>query len=198
MTKRNRRGPFGFLFLFFGAILLTAAISIFWDPDTPSINWMFTPTRPPTRMPTITRVPFFEVTITRSVANTYRPVTWMELVKFIEDDHTNWNDYDINNYVCLDFAIDLVENAEKNNIKAWIVLVDFNNQESGHAFAAFETTDRGIVYIERQGDNTYIDITVGAPLCDAWGVYECIGIVSSIEYVQCDSDHSHYCSPFTP
>ena len=198
MKKNNRHSPFGFLYLFLGALLIAMVIKLFWDPIVPSTSQAFTPTRAPTHMPTITQRPFFEATITHSVVNIYRPVTWMELVKFIEDDHTNWNEFDINNYVCLDFAIDLVENAGKKNIKAWIVAVDFDNQELGHAFAAFETTDHGIVYIEPQGDNTYIDITVGQPLCDAWGVYECIGIVSSIEFIQCDSDHSHYCRPFTP
>ncbi len=120
----------------------------------------------------------------------------MELVNFIEDDHTNWNNYDPNYYVCLDFSKALVENARKQNIKAWVVLVMFYNQETGHAFVAFETTDLGIVYIEPQGDNRYMVVEEGKPLCDSWGVYECMGTIKSIEYAQCDQ--SHYCTEYTP
>jgi len=127
---------------------------------------------------------------------TYRQITWMELVKFIEDDHTNWNKYDPIKYDCLDFAVDLVANAHKQNIKAWVVAVEFYNQPVGHAFVGFETTDRGIVYIEPQGDNTYIDMKVGQYLCDAWGKYECMGKIKSIDYEQCD--HSRFCTSYMP
>jgi len=127
----------------------------------------------------------------------YRPVTWMELADFISRDHTNWNQYDINNYVCLDFAIDLVENAKKENIKAWIVAVDFTNGEIGHAFVAFETSDKGIRYVEPQRDYTYSNLTIGNPLCDDWGQDQCMGIVKSIENLG-DCDHDHYCTDFEP
>ncbi len=159
-----------------------------------------TPTYSASRAPTNTQIPTSTASpippATPTIAT--RPITWDELVSFISDDHTNWNKYVPGKYECLDFAIDLVENAGKQNIKAWIVSVMFYDQELGHAFVAFETTDRGIVYIEPQGDNTYIDLRVGQYLCDAWGMYECMGKVKSIETIQCDSDHSGYCSPYTP
>jgi hypothetical protein len=126
----------------------------------------------------------------------YRPVTWMELVSFIETDHTNWNEYDPDYYVCLDFAIDLVENARKQNIKAWVVGVEFYNDDIGHAFTGFETTDRGIVFIEPQTDIPYTNPAIGKLLCDAWEGTNCVGEIKSIEYYQCD--HSHFCSPYTP
>lgn len=127
----------------------------------------------------------------------YRSITWVELADFIARDHTNWNQYDSNNYVCLDYAIDLVENAKKENIKAWIVGVDFTNGEPGHAFVAFETSDKGIRYVEPQRDYTYSNLTVGNPLCDDWGQDPCMGIVKSIEnYRHCD--HDHYCIEYEP
>ncbi len=128
-------------------------------------------------------------------ATAYRQITWMELVKFIEDDHTNWNRYDPVHYNCLDYAVDLVANAEKQNIKAWIVVVEFYDQSVGHAFVGFETSDRGVVFIEPQGDNTYTNPKVGQYLCDDWGVYACMGKIKSIEYMQCD--HSRYCTSYT-
>lgn len=128
---------------------------------------------------------------------TYRSIAWIDLADFLASDHTNWNKYDLNNYICLDFAVDLVENSRKQNIQAWIVGVDFTNGETGHAFVAFETSDRGIIYVEPQGDNTYSNVTVGNPLCDDWGKYECMGVIKSLKYyLQCD--HKHYCTEYTP
>jgi hypothetical protein len=126
----------------------------------------------------------------------YLPVTWKQLVNFLSDDHTNWNEYIPGKYVCLDFAVDLVENAKKKFIKAWIVGVEFTNGGPGHAFVAFETADRGIIYVEPQGDNTYSILEEGKPLCDDWGIYGCWGTVASYEYMQCQ--HSHLCLDYVP
>jgi hypothetical protein len=139
----------------------------------------------PTHTPTITLTP-----------RIYQPMTWMQLVRFLSDDHTNWNTYDPNKYVCLDFAVDLVANATQKNIKAWVVGVTFSTNERDHAFVGFETTDYGVVYIEPQGDNPYWGMAVGKPLCDSWGEYKCMGTVSSIQYLQCD--HLQNCTPYTP
>jgi hypothetical protein len=125
--------------------------------------------------------------LTASPTATYHPITWKELVNFLEKDHTNWNRYIPGKYTCLDFSMDLVANAGKQDIQAWIVAVDFKSGGIGHAFVAFATSDRGIVYVEPQADDTYPIVQVGRPLCDSWGVYECMGTVASIQYVQCYS-----------
>lgn len=137
-------------------------------------------------------------TFTPKIAPTqivYRPITWMQLVSFIEVDHTNWNTY-TSKYKCLDFAIDLVANSAKKNIKAWIVVVYFLNQRIGHAFTAFETTDVGIVYIEPQTDIPYLHPRVGQPLCNGWTGKNCMGTISEIDYFQCK--HTGYCTKYVP
>jgi hypothetical protein len=129
----------------------------------------------------------------------YHPVTWMELDSFLQVDPTNLrskNRYDPDYYNCLDFSVDLVENANKQNIKGWIVAVEFDDGGPGHAFVAFETTDLGIVYIEPQLDIRFMNPVVGAPFCDAWEGTMCSGSITSIEFLQCD--HSHNCNPFMP
>lgn len=126
----------------------------------------------------------------------YKSITWDELVQFLIDDHTNWREYDLETYNCMDYAIDLVTNAREQNLKAWMVGVYFYDQENGHAFVAFETSDRGVVFVEPQGDNTYSNVAVGKTLCDDWGQYECYGVVQEIEYVECDHDHN--CSEYIP
>ncbi len=137
-----------------------------------------------------------EFPLIQQPATVYTPITWKELVKFIEDDHTNWNKYDPVKYNCLDFAVDLVANAHKQNIQAWVVAVEFYNEPVGHAFVGFETTDRGIVYVEPQGDNTYNDLRVGQWLCDSWGMYTCMGKIKTVTFEQCD--HARFCTPYTP
>ena len=158
-------------------------------------NWEPTPTYQvaATWDPHSVYAPTSVVRPTQAIA--YRPVTWMELVSFLEVDPTNrGNRYDPILYDCLDFAVDLVENAGKQNIKAWIVAVMFYNQELGHAFTAFETTDLGVVYIEPQKDFRYMNPMIGKPLCDASTGTMCQGIISSIEYC----DHSLNCTPYFP
>ena len=134
--------------------------------------------------------------LTASPTSFFRPITWKELVNFLVKDHTNWNRYILNKYDCLDFSVDLVANAGKQNIKAWIIAVEFKSDATGHAFVAFVTSDHGVVYVEPQADDTYPIVQVGKPLCDSWGVYKCMGTVSSIQNVQCD--HAHDCTPYTP
>lgn len=126
----------------------------------------------------------------------YMPITWMELVDFLAKDHTNWNEYVSGDYACLDFSVDLVANAEAQGLKAWIVLAEFTQGGPGHAFVAFETTDLGIVYVEPQADDTYPVVEVGQPLCDSWGVFECMGTVSSLQFAQCN--HETECIWYTP
>jgi len=85
---------------------------------------------------------------------TYRTITWKQLKAFLDDDPTNLNQFIQGKYECVNFAID-----------AWIVTVDFASSEIGHAFVAFPTKDKGIVYIEPQTDDVYKTIQVGKLLC---------------------------------
>ncbi len=154
------------------------------ESNTPQNNSMvtFTPFPFSTPLPKLTPSP----------TPSYRFITWAELASFLSDDHTNWNEY-TDEYVCVNFALDLVANARKQNINAWIVGVTFLYGVPGHAFVAFETTDKGIVYIEAQEDIRYMVLEVGKPLCPAWGNYECMGTVATIKQpLECDAV-THMC-----
>ena len=83
---------------------------------------------------------------------------------FILQDHTNWNEY-TDDYNCVNFSLDLVLNAEKIKIHAWIVAVNFADQPRGHTFVGFKTNDKGIIWIEPQSDDAYIVSKIGQPLC---------------------------------
>jgi hypothetical protein len=123
----------------------------------------------------------------------YVNLSWQELTRFLADDHTNWREYDLENYNCLDYAIDLVANARYANIDAKIVTVQFVGQPTGHAFVAFETSDRGTIFVEPQGDNTYSNVDIGNYLCDDWGEFECMGTIESVEYFG-TCDHAQNCT----
>lgn len=81
-----------------------------------------------------------------------KDVTYEELIDFIIDDRTDEKVYS-SWYVCADFAEDVHNNAEAVGIKAAWVGVDFENDPIGHAVNAFDTTDKGIVFIDCTGQS---------------------------------------------
>ena len=184
---------------FLSVLLLLVASACELSGFIPTAGTARTPTRTATRTntstPAHTLQPSWTPRPSRTPQGPFHALTWDELAQFLANDHTNWNEYK-DNYTCINFAIDLVNAAHAQNLKAWIVGVYFEGEELGHAFVAFETTDHGFVYIEPQGDNPYWVMEVGKPLCDAWGMYECFGTVEEFEYLQCDTPQS--CVSYTP
>ena len=83
--------------------------------------------------------------------------TYAELMAFIEMDSTDSNSYiegSVRDYVCADFAEDVHNNAEAAGIRAAWVGVVFEDNNEGHALNAFETTDKGLVYVDCVGADT--------------------------------------------
>jgi len=87
--------------------------------------------------------------------------TFAELIAFVKEDPTDEHYYatDVDvyvgaaevPYVCSDFAEDVHNNAEAAGIRTAWVSIDFEGDDEGHALNAFETTDRGLVYIDCTG-----------------------------------------------
>jgi len=80
----------------------------------------------------------------------YSNPIYEEVKDFIKKDKTNENKYILNKYVCIDFAKDVNNNAEKQGIRTALVIVYFKN--GAHALVAFETIDRELIFIEPQAD----------------------------------------------
>ncbi len=78
--------------------------------------------------------------------------TYAELIAFIKADTADEGLY-TNSYVCSDFAEAVHNNAEAAGIRAAWVGIDFEGDDEGHAFNAFETTDLGLVFIDCIGEN---------------------------------------------
>lgn len=79
-------------------------------------------------------------------------VTYEELIDFIVTDRTDEKVYSPL-YVCSDFAEKVHNNAEAQGIKAAWVSVEFEDDPIGHAINAFETTDKGLVFIDCTGQS---------------------------------------------
>jgi hypothetical protein len=79
-----------------------------------------------------------------------KPVSYDDLVKFLNEDDTNRTRY-TPNYTCKDFAAQLFNNAEAHGIKCGVVSLHFINKSDGHAINVFPTTDKGDVFIDSTG-----------------------------------------------
>lgn len=87
-----------------------------------------------------------------------RNPTFEEMKKFILNDPTNHHEYILNKYECRHFATDVDNNAKAAGWRCGFALLCY--EKGQHAVVAFNTIDRGIIYIEPQTD-VAIDAKVG-------------------------------------
>ena len=80
-----------------------------------------------------------------------RNPTYQEMCEFIYNDPTDSNTYDYNSYVCEDFSKDVIENARNKGYKAGFVHLH-EPGGYGHAIVCFETSDKGLYFVEPQLD----------------------------------------------
>jgi hypothetical protein len=80
-----------------------------------------------------------------------RDPTYDEVRQFLAQDRTDANKYVEGEYVCSDFAADVNTSAEAQGLRCALVEIKYP-EGSGHAVVAFQTVDRGLVFIEPQYD----------------------------------------------
>jgi hypothetical protein len=102
--------------------------------------------------------------------------TWDEMIAFLEDDNTDRKEYVPDKFICGGFAQELHNNAEAGGIKSAWVAIDIEGDPLGHALNAFNTTDKGMVFVDCTGKGLldkldYIDagpdVTVYG-MADSW------------------------------
>jgi len=86
--------------------------------------------------------------------------TYKEMREFLAGDKTDSKPYIRGEYVSADFAAQLNNNAEANGIR--VALVHIFSKEWGHGMVAFETVDRGLIFIEPQSDRE-AELVIGEP-----------------------------------
>ncbi len=107
---------------------------------------------------------------------TIKDPTYREARAFLRRDKTDELEYVEGEYVCADFAADVCNNAEEEGIRCAYVLLDYSG--GAHAIVAFNTIDRGLIYVEPQWDEMLDEIEIGEEY------HECLGA----EYGQPDYD----------
>jgi hypothetical protein len=88
-------------------------------------------------------------------------VPYAKLLAFIREDFTDEHQYvprgssGAEPFVCSDFAEMLHNNAEAAGIRAGYLTIDFASGGTGHAINAFQTLDKGMVYIDCTGQSAF-------------------------------------------
>ncbi|MCX8155290.1 MAG: hypothetical protein N3J91_02355 [Verrucomicrobiae bacterium] len=77
-------------------------------------------------------------------------VSLRQLVLFLRTNPVNFATFQPGKFVCTEFAQALHNAAESAGLRAGLVMVDFSRGE-GHVLNAFETTDKGVVYVDCTG-----------------------------------------------
>jgi hypothetical protein len=112
--------------------------------------------------------------------------TYAELLAFLEADQTDRYSYIVGPpkvaYVCADFAKDVHNNAEAAGIRAAFVALHVAGTDEGHAINAFETTDRGLVFIDCTGKGLW-DESLGHTRWDRRAYVE-VGKPYTLAYVE--------------
>jgi hypothetical protein len=98
--------------------------------------------------------------------------SWAELKAFLLKDDSDSIKYDFDEFVCADFAERIHNNAEVAGIRAafvsiWLGPCSYWPTSGGHALNAFETSDKGLVFIDCTGflsgvsADKIVDVEVG-------------------------------------
>jgi hypothetical protein len=96
---------------------------------------------------------------TSSVVYTPQNPTYQEMKTFLAQDTTDLNKYAPDEYICTDFAAAVNNNADTEGVRCAIVDI-FYPEGYGHTIVAFETTDKGLIFIEPQFDQE-VKLTIG-------------------------------------
>jgi hypothetical protein len=85
--------------------------------------------------------------------------TYDEMMNFLAADPANNKQYVEDQHMCVDFVAEVKNHAEAQGIRCAMVYI-MNSEGIGHTIVAFETTDRGLQFVEPQYDRV-VKLVVG-------------------------------------
>ena len=127
----------------------------------------------------------YENLLERLKQSTLKNPTWLELKEFLRQDDTDELPYIEGNFDCTGFAVTLRDRAYRCGIRCAFVEVGFS-EGSGHALNAFETTDKGLIYV----DNTKADQIAYVEINQLYGTVYLGGVKS--EYITCSGSPAEF------
>ena len=84
-----------------------------------------------------------------------RDPSYNEMINFLSLDQTNNKTYDIRNYNCYDYSKDICDHAFEEGYRCGFVYIELSGAFA-HAIVCFNTTDRGVIFIEPQSDEEVV------------------------------------------
>jgi hypothetical protein len=87
--------------------------------------------------------------------------TYSQVMQFIESDTTDQIPFQKEKFTCGDYAERVQNNAENAGIRCAWVSIDFEHGGNGHACNAFNTTDKGLVFIDCTKGDAHVDTQIG-------------------------------------
>jgi len=88
--------------------------------------------------------------------------SYFEVVSFVREDKTDEHSYS-SNYTCWSFASDFKLEAFVKGLLCGLVYIRFITY-SAHTIVCFNTTDKGIIFIEPQNDDV-VNLEIGPEGC---------------------------------
>jgi hypothetical protein len=85
-------------------------------------------------------------------------MSWNDVMTFLQENQTEKKAYEPGVYTCAHFAEDLYNRAQSVGLRCGVVVIEFKDQVAGHAINAFETTDKGLVFVDATGLTTDTDV----------------------------------------
>lgn len=76
--------------------------------------------------------------------------TYQEMKEFLANDESDLKPYNSKEHICTDYTADVNNNAKKLGINCFSVYIIY--PQTGHSIVAFDTTDKGMLFIEPQYD----------------------------------------------
>ncbi len=125
-------------------------------------------------------------TLLNTVKNfTLKNPTWEELKNFLKQDSTDEIEYKPGEFDCTGFAITLRDNAWKLGLRCAFVEIAFVEGE-GHALNAFQTVDRGLIFVDAVEKDAVAYVQVGKP----YGMIDLDAVKS--RYIDCSGDPADF------
>lgn len=93
----------------------------------------------------------FVENISQAKESGLRNPTWNELKTFLQSDNTNKFTYN-DSFDCSGFSLEIFKRARDIGFRAGIVEIISENSTNAHMLNIFETSDRGIIYVDDTGN----------------------------------------------